>query len=355
MPDKIPQLNLTPDIEGASVIYDLQIQNPLDNKNIGLATSVLNILAIEFRDTVLKDNFNTELAAIHNNIYDAIQNPSSSGYLLELVIYVDENGFLTLPQGRIINPIGIGSEPLDAMANYLNTDRMQPGGIAPAHLKSNSSFLWITKNGDRLTAASINKEFYSRFIELAHQEANTRNLMGQWISLNTDSNLKEIQIAQYWSNLEKKKKQFIEDAETRDKIEKLTGEMAALQEKTNELYIKFQKTQEEMVKSQKLAATLSAISTVAGLIKTGIELEKAFSSSDKPLKNGTDDHLLSLEETITINKTKLNYLGTQNTNLTITTQEYLDKMGNLHRTLSAIYHIEVQPVPHLENNPLLLP
>jgi hypothetical protein len=130
--------------------------------------------------------------------------------------------------------------------------------------------------------------------------------------------------------------------------------MRQLQEKTNELYKQYQRTQEEMVNSQKLANTLNAISTVAGLIKSGIQLNQAMTSTNTPIKNGQDNHLLSLEESKTIVDSRLTQLGLQNATLTTTTKQYLDNMGAIHTVLSNEYHIEVQPVPNLENNPLLI-
>jgi hypothetical protein len=353
MADKIPQLNLGAEIDGASKTFDLKIDNPIDLNNIGLAVDILSILAIEFRDQTLNENFNMEFAKIHNDIFDSIQNPNT-GYLLELVAYIDENGFITLPQGRIINPIGIGVEPLDAMANYLNTDRMIPGGIPPKNLKNNSSLLWITKSEGKLTAKSINNNFYNKFISLSHNEATKRKLMGNWIKLNNETNLKEIQIAELWAEKEKQLKKTLPNEETKAKVEKLTNEMRQLQEKTNELYKQYQRTQEEMVNSQKLANTLNAISTVAGLIKSGIQLNQAMTSTNTPIKNGQDNHLLSLEESKTIVDSRLTQLGLQNATLTTTTKQYLDNMGAIHTVLSNEYHIEVQPVPNLENNPLLI-
>ena len=353
MPDKTPELNLPSDIEGASKFYSLKIDNPIDTKNIGLAIDVLNILGIEIRDQILNENFHEEFAKIHQDIFDSIQNPKT-GYLLELVVYVDSDGFITLPQGRLINSIGIGLEPLDAMANYLNTDRMVPGGIAPHSLSNGSSFLWITKTGGKISARSIPTAFYDRFLTLANNEAKKRKLLGQWISPNDDGNLKVIQIAEFWDEQEKQKKASIADEATRNKVEKLRNDMRLLQEKTNEIYRLFQKTQEEMVDCQKLTNTLNAISMVAGLVKSGIEFNQMMSSANQPIKNGSDTHLLSLEETETLNESRLTQLGERNTQLTTTTKEYIDNMGVIHKELSIIYNEQVQPVPTIDNNPLLI-
>jgi hypothetical protein len=352
MADKIPQLNLGVEIEEASKMFDLKIDNPVDLKNVGLATDILNILAIKFRDDTLNENFNKEFADIHLDIFDSIQNPNT-GYLLELVVYTDEFGFITLPQGRIINPIGIGVEPLDSMATYINTNMMLPGSTPAKNLKNNSSFLWITKDNGKLSAKSIDTVFHKRFMDLSITEAKKRKMMGAWIKLNDDTNLKELQIAQFWSETEKQRKASLPSDEAKAKVEKLTKEMQELQEKTNELYKQFQKTQEKMVEAQKLANTLAAIGTVASILKTGIEANQTMSKSDKQIKNGDDSHLLSYEEiTTTVNK-RVTDLGVQNTTLTTDTQFNIDKMGAIHIILSNEYKIDVQPPQKLENNPLL--
>lgn len=353
MPDKTPELNLPVEIEAASKFYDLRIDNPLDTKQIGLAADVLNILGIEFRNQVIKENFNQEFAKIHQNIYDSIQSPGT-GYLLEIVVYTDTDGFVTLPQGRLLNPIGVGAEALDAMANYLNTDRMVPGGIAPRSLINGSSFLWITKTGGKISARSIPNAFYEKFLTLANDEAKKRNLMGQWIRPTDESNLKFIQIAEFWNELERQKKMLLEDEAARRKVEKLTNEMRLLQENANEIFKQFQKTQQEMVRRQKLTSMLNAISAVAGLIKSGIEINEMMSIADQPVKNGSDSHLLSLEETEILNQSRLTQLGNLNTQLTTRTKEYLDEMGAIHKELSIIYDVQVEPVPKIDNDPLLL-
>ncbi len=356
MPDKIPELNL-PEIDGASQIYDLKVNNPIDTKNVGLAVDVLNILAVKFRDETLNYNFHKEIAKIHQDIFDSIQNPRT-GYLLELVIYVNHDGHLNLPQGRIINPIGVGTEPLDAMANYLNMDRMVPGGTPSKNLISQSSFLWITKTDGKLSARSIPKSYYGKFIELANTEATRRKLLGNWIALNPVGDLKEIKIAEFWQEQEKQKLILIDDENVKKKIAKLTSDMKILQDKANELYIEFQVTQEKMVESQKTLSTLNAISTVAGLIKSGIELNQVMSSDDKSVINGSDDHLLSLEETTVLTNSKLTNLGIRNETLTTIVKEYLDNLGVLHTELSTTFNVEIETmpaVPTLDSNPLLLP
>lgn len=354
MPDNIPSLKLSSNIEAASQVYELKIDNPLDKKNIGFATDILNILSLELRDQLITEQFNEEFIKIHQDILDSIQNPFT-GYLLEIVVYVDSEGFLKFPQGRIINPIGIGYEPLDAMSNYLNTDRMVPGGLPPKNLKSNSSFLWITKSEGKISAKSIDKLFYNDFMKMANDEAKKRKLMGQWISMNSAKDLKEIKVAEFWIEQEKQKLALFEDEMVKQKVQKLTNEMKELQNKTNELYKEYQVTQEEIVKNQKLLNTLHTISTVAGIVKTGIEMNKALSKNNKSVGNISDNHLLSLEETTTLTNSKLTGLGMQNNSLSSKMIEYLDDMGTLHKELTIIYGITVEPIPTFEDNPLLKP
>jgi hypothetical protein len=355
MPDKTPELNLGPEFDGVSQIYDLSVENPVDNKNVGLYTSLLNMAAIKLRDELLNQQFHEEFANIYQDIFDTLQSPNA-GYLLEVVVYVDPTtGIPNIPQGRIINSIGVGTEALDAMANYMNTDRMIPGGRAPNFYQSNSSALWITKSDGKLTARSIDKSIYNNFLDKANNEAQKRKLMGQWIALNPASNLKEIRLGEFWQEQEKLKLVLIDNEETRKKIEKLTDEMSALQAQANELYKQYQVTQEKMVESQRMLSTLGAISTIAGLVKSGIQLNNLLTSSDKQLASNADSHLLSLEETTTLENSRLTNLGIENTKLTTTVREYWDNIGRLHTELSNSYQIVVEPMPTLEDNPLLRP
>lgn len=352
MADKLLQLNLGPEVDGASIVYDLKPESIIDDKKIGLGIDVLSIISIAFRDNQIEKNFQLEFASIYNDISDSIQN-DGLGYLLEIVIYKDESGFIYLPQGRLINPIGVGVEPLDSMAKYLNTDRLTLGGIPPSNYKNSSSFLWIKRQNNNLIARSIPNSYYDFFVEQSKREGERRRLMGEWMTINTITSLKQISVANSWNEIEIKKLQTLQSVNEKNEAIRLRQEMEILQNKTNELYSKFQQTQIEMVNAQKLQNTITAIGSVANLIKNGIEVNEIACKDDKILKNTDKTNMLDLQEIQNITSSRLTDLNQINTNLTVLTQQSIDELGVINTQLSVIYNEQVKPKPTLENNPKL--
>ena len=69
----------------------------------------------------------------------------SKGYLIKVEMYSDEFGTPVIPEGQLVFPIGTGSEPVDALTEFIRVPRIQKP--PPSGLRNDSYYLWITKDG----------------------------------------------------------------------------------------------------------------------------------------------------------------------------------------------------------------
>jgi len=272
-----PSLKLGKEADAASKILDLT--------NVPLKVELFQLISAHITEEALDLKINNEFAQLQRVISDSIPNPKI-GYLLEVSIYKNELGNIVIPSGQMIYPVGVGTEPIDAYSEFLRKPRIR--SEVPTGLKNETIFLWVKKTDNALHAYTIPPEFSSVLINESLAEADRRNQVGEWHRTFPLNNLKVIELAEYWSEVQKTHGRLIRDAEHKRKTEELSNKMQTLQTQANVLYTQYQTVLSDMARHQKFQQTLNTISTVSGLIQQSIELGALVCSTDLNPVTGSD-------------------------------------------------------------------
>jgi hypothetical protein len=281
-----PSLKLGVEVDEASKIIDLA--------ELPLGGQLMQLGAIAFRNLMLKTQADKEFTLIQSRIYESLTNPNI-GYLIEAPIYYDDAGYIFLPYGQILYPIGVGIEPIDAFAEHLRHRQLRPGTATPAHLQDNTFFIWITRVGTILQARTIPKEFRQYFLAESLKEATRRDRLGDWRQSLPLDPFESIQRAQYWSEVERTRLDKITKEEKRREIQNLSTQMRSLETRTNSLYQQYQEVQANLARQQKYYDTLGTVSSLSSLVRSAIEFHDLVCTT-----NGTEAQGSDLASTVSV-------------------------------------------------------
>ena len=204
-----------------------------------------------------------------------------AGYLLRLNVYADEHGNTYFPGGEIVSALGVGIEPLDALA-----ESYRLGGIQvprPRNLDDQSSYCWMVREGSRFTCTHIPAELARGIEARAKTEADRRNILGGFVREN-EGRIDQISAAQYWGEVVQARILELENLGIREKIEALQTRMNEEQDRFNRAYGSFQRTTEAMADEAKEQRFLDAVGTVLSVISTGIAVRDSANSPSRTAK-----------------------------------------------------------------------
>jgi hypothetical protein len=255
---------------------------------------LLEKLGLKMTTDALSNEFNKEMLQIETAIETEISD-RPLGYLLKVEMYTDEFGTPYVPSGQLVLTIGLGSEPLDALAEFLRKPVIRGPGPGPG-LKNNSQYIWVRKQKGHLIASSQAPEFRAAFEADAQAEARRREILGAYYGAAGDG-LIRVQRAAYWNDVAQRYVSQLADDATRQQVAELTREFSVEQDKFNNLYIEYQQEVNRLSESQGFLKVLDILDRVTGVVAGACRVSELVSeSSSKPAsENGqpiikTDDY-----------------------------------------------------------------
>jgi len=252
---------------------------------VPLGISLLQKGSLEFRDKVLKAQFSKEFSDLQNTIQGAIDH-KDLGYLLKVQIYTDEMGVPDIPGGQLVFPIGIGTEPVGSLAEFLRRPQlMQP---TPSGLNNQRFYVWVKEKNAKLVGWTIAPEFRQNLEAAAQQEKTRLDLLGQW-ALPGDAP-KSIQRAQYWNEVGEKYGKFLKSEDRQNKVKELIRDFNNQQSAFTDAYKKFQETEADLARQQQQSATLDKASILIGIVDNAIKLG-ALTSNNSVVKDDGPPHI----------------------------------------------------------------
>lgn len=128
--DELPDF----DVEGPSPTFDLVTTSLWDE--------LKEVANLKVDDPVLEQQLRDNVALVVSKISLAL-GEYKAGYLLRVNIGTDTNGRPVIPGGELLTPIGLGREPVDALAElYRVPEFAQP----PAkNYRDQSFYFWLTR------------------------------------------------------------------------------------------------------------------------------------------------------------------------------------------------------------------
>jgi len=110
----------------------------LDLVESPLSTNLLQRAALKFRDKALESQFVQQLRDLTSTMKSAVDG-KKLGYLPKVEMCSDESGTPVIPGGQLVFPIGAGTEPVDALAEFIRVPRVE--APRPTNLENDSYYL----------------------------------------------------------------------------------------------------------------------------------------------------------------------------------------------------------------------
>ncbi len=201
----------------------------------------------------------------------------STGYLVR-VTYALDGGGLRQPAPDFITAIGIGSEPLDALAEW----KRRPGIGPEASSYTKRVYLWCTRDVERLRVTCVDQVLSRELERLADIEARRRYVLGRAVSTDAATGLLRVKQGEFWREVVSKRiLQLTSDVERR-RMDALTRRFEASEQRLNAAYAAYQAAQKELAVRARDAELLGKISTVLGVLQIGMS-SAARANDDGPL------------------------------------------------------------------------
>jgi len=318
----------------------------LDLAQVPFIVDIMQKIALIFSENTLKMNFIEQFKDAQSFIQKEIEG-SKMGYLVSVEVYADEFGTPVIPAGQLVFPVGKGVEPLDALAEHFRTNNLRTE--RPKGLTNHSYYIWLKMRDGKLTGSRIPRELTNTLDRAANDEAARRNLMGSWVTSPTNG-IAKIQRAEYWSDVATKYAALLESNERKGRIKKMTEDFKNAQQSFNEKYKRYQETVAEMTRIQAYNSTLEAISNIADLISSAVNLGDMISSTNPGVKVKTAaDPQDNIKATIQHNKTTYNFLTGESYERTIIEIQG-SELNKLDQKLKEEYTKESITLPATQDN-----
>jgi hypothetical protein len=240
-------------------------------------SSIAEALSLRIRDKGLERQIDAEFDQLAKTIRDSLSNPND-GFLIEVQLYTNASEIPEIPGGQLLLPIGIGREPVLALAELLSHKPIMTS--PPNGLKDSSYYLWVQKDSQNaLVARTVPPEFVPKLRREASGEAR-RMMLSRSDQLIQGEAPRVVDRATYWDQIASTGLQRVQSDAQRARIIDLTERFKRAEDEFNQSYADYVRISQKLAQEQVLFNALEGISALAGLIETGVEA-KTLSSADK--------------------------------------------------------------------------
>jgi hypothetical protein len=244
------------------------------------------IQRVRFITNVIGEEFGTLAGFVNDQFIDlAIQakvdellpmigeriEPKKTGYLLRINLVQDPNTGNTLASPNLVEAVGVGREPLDALAESYSVDTLR--GTQP-NLKRIRRYFWCTRQDDDLKIDCTNEVLSEELERQANAEAERRRVLGLSGLAGANQALDRVSEAELWHEVSSRHLRLIDDQAKRAWIENLNLKFEASQQRFNESYAQYQLAQRKLAENAREMAVLSRISSVMGALSSGLSAIK---------------------------------------------------------------------------------
>jgi hypothetical protein len=316
-----------------------------DLTDVPVGVTLLQMTALELRDKEMEKEFEKNLDQLKGNIATALSN-KSLGYLLKVEIYADEFGTPVVPAGQLVFSVGVGTEPADSLAEFIRRPGLE--AAKPTGLSNESYYLWVKRKDGKLVAGAIPREFRENLEQTARQEAERRNLLGEWQRALPTDGFKTIQRAEYWNDVAAKYSNYLTSQADRDRVEAIKKQFNDAQAKFNEAYKKYLETEAEMARQAQFSKALDTIGAIAAVLNAADKLGAFQSTAAGPVRTDAKPQA-NLSATIEYSKTRVNELTGSYEEQRIRIQLQGEQLQKLDGTLRDIFQKDGVPIPKAQD------
>lgn len=262
---------------------------------------VLQIINTELLKKAFQQKVTILLKDIQTNISD------NSGFLIKVTTLVDEFGNPFLPP-NVLTPIGIGLDPVDSYANFLNTPTVGIYFEPSISTEQNVSFIWVYKQKGDLLIGEIPSFLKDKLIIDANKTARkyTKNTTVFFNPL-TSTNPNYEGRALFWYKKQIEFEKELKEKETFEKVKKLTSRFNELQLEQKHLSDKYESLKRKLDNNNSLLNILNAF------VAIGSQFSDSNNNENENIKMTYDPKLIEnhntvINQNITIVKKELNII-----------------------------------------------
>ena len=242
-------------------------------------SSIAEALSLKCKDAGLEKQMNGEFEQLAKTIRDSLSNPND-GFLIEVQLYTNASETPEIPGGQLLLPIGIGREPVLALAELLSHNPIMTS--SPNGLKDSSYYLWVQKDSQNaLVARTVPPEFVPKLRREASEEAR-RMMLSRSDQLIRGEAPRVVDRATYWDQVASTGLQKVQSDAQRARIIDLTEQFKRAEDEFNQSYAQYVQISQKLGQEQALFNALSGISALAGLIENGVESKTLVSGEKSP-------------------------------------------------------------------------
>ena len=210
-------------------------------------------------DRLLRAAVEAKLGDVLPLVADRIT-PGRTGYLLRINLVREPTGRL-YPAPNLITAIGLGVEPLEALAEFRLLSSIgppPPPGVKEYHYR------WCTRSGDELRASCVSVELGSHLEARAEFEALRRRTLGGTSAERQAEELRRLDRGREFMAQWGRRQAQIRTEHERARLDALVRSFTASEQRFDTAYAQYQRAERKAAEHAREAAFLSALSGVLG-------------------------------------------------------------------------------------------
>jgi len=193
-----------------------------------------------------------------------------AGYLLRINLYARDAGPIFSPAESLLSTVGLGLEPLDALAEATRAPGVR--ATRPIGLRDASYYFWLNERRPadgrtHLIATHIPASTARELETRAWAEAQRRDLTKAAYIVPASNLYARVRQALYWNQVYADRLAAIQNAKQRSLITALNERFTRAQERFNEAYEGYQKVERQIAAHARETAVIDAVDNVLSGVK----------------------------------------------------------------------------------------
>jgi hypothetical protein len=240
-------------------------------------------------DKVINDRIDAQAKELIGQLWRSIPS-EGGGLLLKVNVPTDALGVMNKPGGQLVSYVDMGTDPMDAMANYWSRPAIQnprvPGPDA-------SVYVWITKSGGQLTGRSIPSVFSTELTRKGHALSRQRALGGVVVRAFPKSTARTFNRAQFWLDVQRQREADLKDAVRAEEIRQRTARIEQRERTFKDLYENYQRLNADYRSAQARLSVLDKLATMVGVFESAWKAGQLLTEAGDPVppRSQSNPHL----------------------------------------------------------------
>lgn len=245
---------------------------------------MLSLVGIKINNLSLQNKFNEELNALRDDVWQEIKQ-GSRVYVLRINLYISESGIPIIPGGALIEPVGTGASPVDALARSFRRSGILHGYTAQSLVSyQNVSQYAVLRASTRKLACNIIPSAGRNQLEAdARRERSRLDAVEAW-DRSVAGLLESVHRSEVYEDLFKTYSRSVHDARTNEKMASALADIKRSETVFNTTLSAYLAAIRHADQLQEIAAGLQRVATFASIMSTAASLGDLVTSDGGPVR-----------------------------------------------------------------------